>query len=47
MNTSSLSLIRFSNPAGSIAYAPGSWGPPAANHRIAANGGWHNPEPAA
>ncbi|MDA7087602.1 glucose-6-phosphate dehydrogenase [Pseudomonas sp. SA3-5] len=27
-----------------IAYAPGSWGPPAANHFIAADGGWHNPE---
>ena len=28
-----------------IVYAPGSWGPPAANHFIAADGGWHNPEP--
>ena len=27
------------------AYAPGSWGPPAANHFIAADGGWRNPEP--
>ena len=27
-------------------YAPGSWGPPAANHFIAADGGWRNPEPA-
>ena len=26
-------------------YAPGSWGPPAANHFIAADGGWRNPEP--
>ena len=25
-------------------YAPGSWGPPAANHFIAADGGWRNPE---
>ncbi|MEJ8814351.1 glucose-6-phosphate dehydrogenase [Variovorax ureilyticus] len=29
----------------SIDYAPGSWGPPAANHFIAADGGWHNPVP--
>ena len=27
-----------------IPYAPGSWGPPAANHFIAADGGWHEPE---
>ena len=27
-----------------IPYAPGSWGPPAANHFIAADGGWLNPE---
>ncbi len=26
-------------------YAPGSWGPAAANHFIAADGGWRNPEP--
>jgi glucose-6-phosphate 1-dehydrogenase len=26
-------------------YAPGSWGPPAANHLIAADGGWRNPQP--
>ncbi len=26
-----------------IPYAPGSWGPAAANHFIAADGGWHNP----
>ena len=25
-------------------YAPGSWGPPAANDFIAADGGWRNPE---
>jgi len=25
-------------------YAPGSWGPAAANHFIAADGGWRNPE---
>ncbi|MBC7480440.1 MAG: glucose-6-phosphate dehydrogenase [Rhizobacter sp.] len=25
-------------------YAPGSWGPPAANHFIAADGGWRNPK---
>jgi glucose-6-phosphate 1-dehydrogenase len=29
-----------------IEYAVGSWGPPAANHLIAPDGGWHNPEPA-
>jgi glucose-6-phosphate 1-dehydrogenase len=28
-----------------IPYEPGSWGPPAANHFIAADGGWRNPEP--
>jgi glucose-6-phosphate 1-dehydrogenase len=28
-----------------IAYEPGTWGPPAANHLIAADGGWRNPEP--
>jgi glucose-6-phosphate 1-dehydrogenase len=27
-------------------YEAGSWGPPAANHFIAADGGWRNPEPA-
>jgi len=27
-------------------YAPGSWGPPAMDHFIAADGGWRNPEPA-
>jgi glucose-6-phosphate 1-dehydrogenase len=26
-------------------YEPGSWGPPAANHFIAADGGWRNPRP--
>ena len=26
-----------------IPYAPGGWGPPAANHFIAADGGWSNP----
>ncbi len=25
-------------------YAPGTWGPPAANHFIAADGGWRNPQ---
>jgi glucose-6-phosphate 1-dehydrogenase len=25
-------------------YPPGSWGPPAANHFIAADGGWRNPQ---
>jgi glucose-6-phosphate 1-dehydrogenase len=25
-------------------YAPGSWGPPAANHFMAADGGWRNPK---
>ena len=28
-----------------IGYAPGSWGPPAAEAFIAADGGWHNPAP--
>ena len=28
----------------SIAYAPGSWGPPAADALIAADGGWHAPQ---
>jgi glucose-6-phosphate 1-dehydrogenase len=28
-----------------IPYARGSWGPPASNHFIAADGGWYNPEP--
>ncbi|MDE1950327.1 MAG: glucose-6-phosphate dehydrogenase [Burkholderiales bacterium] len=27
-------------------YAAGSWGPPAANHFIATDGGWRNPKPA-
>jgi glucose-6-phosphate 1-dehydrogenase len=27
-------------------YPPGSWGPPAANPLIAADGGWRNPQPA-
>ena len=27
-------------------YAPGSWGPPAADQLIAADGGWRNPQPA-
>ena len=26
-------------------YAPGTWGPLAANHFIAGDGGWHNPLP--
>jgi len=26
-------------------YAPGSWGPEAADALAAAHGGWHNPEP--
>jgi glucose-6-phosphate 1-dehydrogenase len=25
-------------------YEPGTWGPPAANHFIAGDGGWHNPK---
>jgi glucose-6-phosphate 1-dehydrogenase len=28
-----------------LRYAPGSWGPPAADALIAADGGWHNPLP--
>jgi len=28
----------------STVYEQGSWGPPAANHFIAADGGWHNPK---
>jgi glucose-6-phosphate 1-dehydrogenase len=31
----------------SIVYAQGNWGPPAANHFIALDGGWYNPEPTA
>ena len=31
------------DPAPVIVYAPGTWGPPAANHFIAADGGWHDP----
>jgi glucose-6-phosphate 1-dehydrogenase len=27
-----------------LVYAPGTWGPAAASHFIAADGGWHNPE---
>ena len=30
-----------------IFYAPGSWGPAAASHFIAGDGGWYNPEPRA
>ncbi|MEO6660294.1 MAG: glucose-6-phosphate dehydrogenase [Burkholderiaceae bacterium] len=37
--------VLVEHPA-SIAYAPGSWGPAAANHFIAADGGWCNPDPA-
>jgi len=33
--------------APAIVYDPGTWGPPAANHLIAADGGWHNPAPGA
>jgi glucose-6-phosphate 1-dehydrogenase len=35
----------LSDHPASIAYAAGTWGPPAANHLIAADGGWHNPDP--
>jgi len=28
-----------------IVYEADTWGPPAANHFIAADGGWYNPEP--
>ncbi len=28
-----------------IVYAPGTWGPPEADHFIAADGRWCNPEP--
>jgi len=31
------------NPPRSLVYAKGSWGPAAASHFIAADGGWHNP----
>ena len=31
------------HPAAHV-YEPGSWGPPAANHFIAADGGWQNPD---
>ena len=27
-----------------IVYPRGGWGPPAANHFIAADGGWYNPD---
>ena len=37
--------VLVEHPA-AIVYEQGSWGPPAANHLIAADGGWHNPEPA-
>ena len=37
--------VRVEHPAVHI-YEAGSWGPPAANHFIAADGGWRNPEPA-
>jgi glucose-6-phosphate 1-dehydrogenase len=29
----------------SLPYAPGSWGPVAADALIAADGGWHDPTP--
>jgi glucose-6-phosphate 1-dehydrogenase len=29
-----------------VVHEPGTWGPPAANHFIAADGGWRDPEPA-
>ncbi|MCX7277800.1 MAG: glucose-6-phosphate dehydrogenase [Burkholderiales bacterium] len=29
----------------STVYEPGTWGPPAANHLIAGDGGWRDPEP--
>ena len=35
----------LSDPPPVHPYARGSWGPAAANHFIAASGGWHNPEP--
>ena len=28
-----------------LPYAPGTWGPQAADALIAADGGWHNPTP--
>jgi glucose-6-phosphate 1-dehydrogenase len=37
--------VLLKHPA-AIVYAPGTWGQPAANHFIAADGGWHNPDPA-
>jgi glucose-6-phosphate 1-dehydrogenase len=37
--------VLTTHPA-SLVYAPGSWGPAAANHFIAADGGWQNPESA-
>lgn len=36
--------VLLAHPAVHV-YAPGSWGPSAANHFIAADGGWRNPEP--
>lgn len=34
----------LSDPPPCLPYACGSWGPAAANHLIAGDGGWHNPE---
>ena len=31
------------NPSPAVHYAPGTWGPPAANHFIASDGAWRNP----
>jgi glucose-6-phosphate 1-dehydrogenase len=35
----------LSNHAAALPYAPGSWGPAAADALIARDGGWHNPAP--
>ena len=35
----------LSDPSPVIVYPPGSWGPAAADHFIAADGAWQNPEP--
>ncbi|HUY61543.1 MAG TPA: glucose-6-phosphate dehydrogenase, partial [Candidatus Dormibacteraeota bacterium] len=36
-------VLREHPPA--LPYAPGTWGPPAADRLVAAAGGWHNPAP--
>jgi glucose-6-phosphate 1-dehydrogenase len=35
----------LAHPPPVLVFEPGTWGPPAANHFIAADGGWHDPLP--